>query len=121
MSTSNFWEWMEKNNYGHVGEDYECIYHKNKEILNPSPILLEGYLNKYLRENSTCEIFEIDGYWKDDKSEFSSYLIKSTHEILEEEDDSIFHYGLSEQDIQKTIKEGNNNIDFAITAYRKIS
>ena len=41
--------------------------------------------------------FSIDGYWKDDKSEFSGYIVKEFDDVEEDEDrdNKIFFYGLS--------------------------
>jgi hypothetical protein len=66
-------------------------------------------------------LFKINGYWKDDKTEFNDYIVKSTHDVGKD-DDSIFYYGLSKKDIQNAIKEGENNaLEFVITSYEKIS
>jgi hypothetical protein len=71
--------------------------------------------------------FEIDGYWKDDKSEFSRYVVKEFDDVEEDEemDNKIFFYGLSEVDIQRAIEDERNGeedyMDFAITAYNEIT
>ena len=63
--------------------------------------------------------FTITGYWKDDKSEFSG-IVKDTNDVIEEEDDNIFFYGLSEEDIEDAIKNGKKfSEDFVITDYLK--
>lgn len=63
--------------------------------------------------------FLIDGYYKDDKTEFSGYLVSETDDYT---DDEIFFYGLSEEDIQAAIKLGDDSgiIDFVITSYEKV-
>ena len=63
--------------------------------------------------------FLIDGYYKDDKTEFSGYLVSETDDHM---DDEIFFYGLSEEDIKDAIKLGDdsNIIDFVITSYEKV-
>lgn len=64
--------------------------------------------------------FLINGYWKDDKSEFSNYTVSSYHDN-EDNDDDIFYYGLTESDIKEAIKEKEDNIlEFVITSYTKI-
>jgi len=64
--------------------------------------------------------FEIDGYWKDDKSEFCGYIVKDTDDVIEEEDDSIFFYGITESSIKAAIEAGENgDHEFVITDYRK--
>ena len=67
----------------------------------------------------TANYFRISGFWKDDKSEFSGYLVKDDHTIIEDEDDSIFFYGLSESDIQQAIIDGEESTaqEFVITSY----
>lgn len=64
--------------------------------------------------------FSIYGYWKDDKEEFGPYIVKATHDIIEEEDDNIFFYGLSEDEIKEAIELGEDTVhDFVITEYYK--
>lgn len=63
--------------------------------------------------------FKIDGFWKDDKSEFNGLIVKEYDDIGD--DDDIFFYGLSEQDIQSAIiDKGNGSLDFVITHYEEI-
>ena len=66
--------------------------------------------------------FEIDGYWKDDRSEFGGFIVKEYNDALEGEDDDVFYYGLSERDIQGAIEDGKNGItdalEFVITDYK---
>ena len=71
--------------------------------------------------------FEIDGYYIDDKSEFSGYVVKEFDDVEEDEDldNKIFFYGLSEKDIKGVIEDEKNGVfsscvDFTITAYREI-
>lgn len=47
-----------------------------------------------------AKYFEITGIWVDDNSEFTG-VVKSTHDVDEQEDDKIFYYGLSESDLEK--------------------
>ena len=72
-----------------------------------------------------CKYFEISGYWKDDKSEFSGYIVKEfdDSEETEELDDLIFFYGLSENEIKESIEEGEEGTtqEFVITAYEEIN
>jgi len=63
--------------------------------------------------------FLINGYWKDDKSEFSDYVVSSYDDNAD--DDDIFYFGLSESDIQQAIKDKEDNIlEFVITSYTKL-
>ena len=67
--------------------------------------------------------FSINGYWKDDKSEFSGLIVKEFDDSEEDEnrDDQIFYYGLSERDIQQAIADGGDDmLDFVITSYEEI-
>lgn len=64
--------------------------------------------------------FEIEGYWKDDKSEFSG-IMKESDDYNEEEDEEVFFYGMDENQIKKTIKAGEDTtLDFVITSYKEI-
>jgi len=65
--------------------------------------------------------FSIDGYYKDDKSEFNGYIVKEYDDVDEELDDLIFFYGLSEEDVKQAIEDGGDDIlDFVITSYEEI-
>jgi hypothetical protein len=65
--------------------------------------------------------FSINGYYKDDKTPFEGYIVKSTHDVIEDEDDSIFYYGLDEVAIKAAIEAGENTCeDFVITSYEPI-
>jgi len=66
--------------------------------------------------------FSINGYYKDDKSEFEGYIIKEYDDVDEELDDLIFFYGLSENNIKQAIDDGGEDIlDFVITSYYEIN
>ena len=66
--------------------------------------------------------FSINGYYKDDKSEFEGYIIKEYDDVDEELDDLIFFYGLSESNIKEAIDDGGEDIlDFVITSYYEIN
>jgi hypothetical protein len=71
------------------------------------------------------QYFEISGYWTDDKSEFEGYVVTNYDDCEEGvDDDSIFHYGMSEAEIISAIEEGdseNNSLDFVITSYTDIT
>ena len=57
----------------------------------------------------------VDGYWRDDRTEFEGYVISQTHDV-EEDDDSIFFYGLSESQIAESLGKETGE-DFVITRY----
>ena len=62
----------------------------------------------------------IDGYYVDDGAEFTDYLVKDDHTVGDDDDD-IFFYGLTEEQIKREIELGGEDaIDFVITAYRKV-
>jgi hypothetical protein len=65
--------------------------------------------------------FEINGYWKDDKSEFNGLIVKEYDDIGDDDDD-VFFYGLSEEQIQEAIdsKGEDNSLDFIITSYKEL-
>jgi len=64
--------------------------------------------------------FLINGYWKNDKTEFYDYVV-TDYDDNAEDDDEIFYFGLSESEIQKAIKLGwNTELEFVITSYTKL-
>lgn len=71
------------------------------------------------------DIIYINGFWKDDKVKFTDYKVKVTEfndESMddEEEDSSIFFYGLQENEIQEAIKlKWKTQHDFVITSYHR--
>ncbi len=69
--------------------------------------------------------FSINGYYKDDKSEFEGLIVKEYDDAEEDEsrDDQIFFYGLSEADIQQAIADGGEDdiLEFVITSYEEIN
>ncbi len=84
-------------------------------------------INMYAQEDKLPKyiphLYSINGYYKDDKSEFSDYLVceyDSTPEGMD--DDDIFYYGLSENDLIEAIKDqgADDNLDFVITSYERV-
>ena len=68
--------------------------------------------------------FSIDGYWKDDLTEFNGNVVKEYDDAEEDEeaDNSIFYYGMSENDIIDAIANPDeNNLEFVITSYKLLS
>lgn len=68
--------------------------------------------------------FSIDGYWKDDLSEFNGNVVKEYDDAEEDEDrdNAIFYYGMSENDIIDAIANPDeNNLEFVITSYKLLS
>ena len=67
--------------------------------------------------------FSINGYYKDDKSEFEGLIVKEYDDAEEDEnrDDKIFYYGLSETEIQQAIADGGDDaLEFVITSFEEI-
>jgi hypothetical protein len=67
--------------------------------------------------------FSIDGYYKDDKSEFSGLIVKEYDDAEEDEnrDDQIFYYGLSDNDLKHSVDTGGNDmLDFVVTSFEEI-
>lgn len=70
--------------------------------------------------------FEIDGYNRDDKSEFSGLVVKEFDDFDEEKDEDVFWFGLNEENIIQIIadrdgEDANPAIDFVITSYKEIN
>ncbi len=64
--------------------------------------------------------FSIEGYWKDDLSEFSGFIVKE-YDDEEDDEDEIFYYGMSENDIIDAIANPDKNVlEFVITSYEEI-
>lgn len=111
-------------------KDY-LVKDKNNSILN-SLLLLTGYkdydevstmfegykmekfMEKYLDNN---QLIKISGYWKDNNQEFNDYIVSQYDDILDENDDNIFYYGLSLNFIINNLNETNNGLEFVITSY----
>lgn len=65
--------------------------------------------------------FSINGYWKDDKSEFQGMIVKEFDDV-EDNDDDIFFYGMNEYELQKSIDSNgeNDSLDFVVTSFNEI-
>lgn len=64
----------------------------------------------------------INGYWKNDKSEFNDYMVSTYDDSNDEDEDEdiIFFYGLSEENVKEAINlKENTMLDFVITSYYK--
>jgi hypothetical protein len=61
--------------------------------------------------------FIINGYWRDDKSEFENYIVSEYNDF----DEDIFFHGLSESDIIEAINNPEASTeDFVITSYEEV-
>jgi hypothetical protein len=64
--------------------------------------------------------FLINGYWKDDKTKFSDYVV-TDYDDMEDDEDEIFYFGLNEEEIKEAIQLGwNTELEFVITSYTKL-
>jgi hypothetical protein len=64
--------------------------------------------------------YRVDGYWKDTKEKFENYIVKETHDIDIEHDDSIFFYGMDETGLNEMIQLGENTFhDFVLTSFKE--
>jgi hypothetical protein len=64
--------------------------------------------------------FEIDGYWLYSKEPFSGYVVKEFDDVIED-DDIVFFFGMSENDLQQAIKlKEDTTLDFVVTSYQEI-
>ncbi len=54
----------------------------------------------------------INGYWKDDKTEFTDYVVTNY-----DGDENVFYYGLSENDLINSID--CDWLEFVVTSYKK--
>lgn len=65
--------------------------------------------------------FEISGYWKDDKTEFSGLIVKEYDECEEDEDadNLIFYYGLGESDLASSSED--DALEFVVTSFEEIN
>lgn len=64
--------------------------------------------------------FYISGYWRDDAENFEDYIVKDSDFTEDQElnDDDVFFYNLTEQDIQNEISAGSKgDLEFIITSY----
>jgi hypothetical protein len=65
--------------------------------------------------------FLINGYWKNDKTEFYDYVV-TDYDDNAEDDDEIFYFGLSESEIREAIKHKEDTaLEFVITGYETLS
>lgn len=63
----------------------------------------------------TMTNFLISGYWIDNGSEFSNYLVTSSED--NGDDDDVFFYGLNEEDLRSLLNNTNTHLEFVITSY----
>jgi hypothetical protein len=62
--------------------------------------------------------FSINGYWKDDLTSIVGAVVREYDDIDYMDDDIIFYYGLSEQEIEEAMKNPSESaLEFVITSY----
>ena len=102
-----------------AGIGYQCEYDLSGTIYDVKPLVKKA------------NFFEINWYWKDDKTSFRGALvsedsqeiatgnISDTTQVKGVNDEDISFYGLDESEIKRLIEEGaeNDQLDFVITAY----
>lgn len=71
------------------------------------------------------EFFEVNGYWKDDKSEFEGLIVTNFDDAPDETypygEDDIFFFGLEESSLKEAVELVEDTMhDFVITSYTKI-
>lgn len=65
------------------------------------------------------KVFSIDGYFKEDKTEFYGYLVAEYDQTPEGwEDEDFFYYGMSEEELKASSED--DCLDFVITNYEII-
>lgn len=122
-----FYEESNKKDFGYA-EDQDIVLFNRTEFAG---ILQEiehchdaniGINWDVLRSHLTDELystkyFAANGYWKDSGLPFENYLFYVDEEI-QEEDESIFFYGLSLNDLKDAVEQGEDwNNEFVITSF----
>ncbi len=62
--------------------------------------------------------FEINGFWKDDKSTFDGYIVREYDDLDEELDDLIFYYGLGESELNSSSED--DALEFVVTSFEEV-
>jgi hypothetical protein len=111
---------------------YECTDEQAQDILYNS-LTNEATMEQIqfsIKEFSDLEqlperirTYAISGYWKDNKVEFQDYIVSEQEEpATEQDDESIFHYGFTEETIKKHIELGEKTwLEFVITSYKELT
>ena len=87
------------------------VYFKNKQIVEAMAI------------NQIQQYFYVSGYFKDSKEIFENFIVTDfdSHNPFDPyEEDDIFLYGITEEDIISSLEDENGIWDFVITTYKKI-
>ena len=117
--------WLEKFNRDTLGgkklysdlEIRKVSKGKNKLGFEQFEYDIYGYRN--FAKGGKIPVFVVSGYYKDDNSEFSNYLISEFDEVPKGfDDDDIFYYGMSEKELKNSSENDGN--DFVITEYKRL-
>lgn len=66
--------------------------------------------------------YEIQGYWKDDNSSIDGYIVATSIDYTEAQDDKIFFYFESLEELQDCKDKGIDTVeDFVITDFKPTS
>lgn len=116
-----------------VKSKYECTDDQAQNVLNSS-LTNEATMDQIqfsIDEFSSLEnlpkyrqdFFLINGFYKDDKTKFSDYLVYAYDCAPEDEEineNDIFFFGLSEEELKEAISlKWKTSHDFVITSYEK--
>ena len=73
-----------------------------------------------VKQKKSQKVFQVMGYWKNDKSSIDGYLISECEGVPNGySDEQIFFHGLSEDQIKIAIKQGaHSEFEFVITEYK---
>lgn len=63
--------------------------------------------------------FEISGYWKDNNEPFEGYIVKE-YDDVDENDDDIFEYGWSEEDLKRALNVEDYICDWVLTSFKEV-
>lgn len=69
-------------------------------------------------EEDESSFYFIDGYYKDDKSEFNGFLVSVNGEDVDDHDDVFFFYENKSQLVEAVMLGEKTNEDFVVTNYR---
>lgn len=112
-----------------VKGNYECTDEQAQKVLNSAlqneatteqinfAISMHAEFDNLLKKS---KFFIISGFWKDTNENFENRIVKELEEHAEDDDENIFYYDLSEEEIIQEIKLGwSGTLDFVITSYEE--
>jgi len=123
--TDNLWNVEDvKINYNCTDEEAQAVLDDvlnsdriKQEINETIDIIAEEH---ELKSKEKSKYFSINGFWKDTNENFENRIVKELEELAEDDDENIFYYDLSEEEINLEIKLGwSGTLDFVITSYEE--